>query len=106
MTPRAFGRGFVAPLANPRGERQTENNMNTSEAISARNEIARLALNGDARYSHEAIGAPDGDINGMETEAGLPRVYRAESTSDVSVYSDGTRHVLVCDANGPIAIRL
>ena len=80
--------------------------MTTSEIITARNEIARAALNGDTRYSHEAIGAEDGDINEMETETGLPRVHRAESDSDVAVYSDGTRHILVGDANGPIAISL
>lgn len=80
--------------------------MSTQAVISSRNEIARAALNGDTRYSHEAIGADDGNINTMTAETGLPVVHRAESTSDVAVYSDGTRHVLVADANGPIAIRL
>ena len=80
--------------------------MTTEQIIKARNEIARSALNGDSRYSHEAIGDERGNINDMETEAGLPRVYRAESTDDVAVYSDGETHVLVCDANGPIAIKI
>ena len=80
--------------------------MTTSEIITARNEIARAAIDGDTRYSHEAIGAEDGDINDMEAETGLPRVHHAESDSDVAVYSDGTRHLLVADANGPIAISI
>ena len=85
---------------------KTPPKMTTSEIIAARNEIARAAINGDTRYSHEAIGADDGDINEMTAETGLPRVHRAESDSDVAVYSDGSRHVLVADANGPIAITL
>ncbi len=80
--------------------------MTTAEIITARNEIARAAINGDTRYSHEAIGADDGNINEMSAEAGLPRVHRAESDSDVAVYSDGVRHILVADANGPIAISI
>lgn len=80
--------------------------MTTTEIITRRNEIARAALDGDRRYSHEAIGADDGDINDMVAETGLPRVHCAESTSDVAVYSDGTRHAIVGDANGPIVIRL
>jgi hypothetical protein len=80
--------------------------MTTSEIINARNEIANLALAGDSRYSFDAIGAVDGDINSMETETGMTLVHRAYSDSDVAVYSDGESHVLVCDANGPIAIRV
>ena len=80
--------------------------MTTSEIISARNKIARDAFNGDTRYCHEAIGNLDGDINSMETETGLPLVHRADSDSDVAVYSDGETHVLVADARGPIAIRI
>jgi hypothetical protein len=40
----------------------------------------------------------------MADETDLPLAYRATSTSDVAVYSDGERHVLVCDAHGPISI--
>ena len=78
----------------------------TSEIITARHKIAKLALGGNARYSFDPIGDVDGDINSMATLAGLPLVYRAESDNDVAVYSNGTRHVLVCDAHGPVAIRL
>ena len=78
--------------------------MTTSEIITRRNEIANLALAGDARYSFDPIGAAADDINSMESETDLPLVYRAYSDSDVAIYSDGERHVLVCDANGPIAI--
>lgn len=74
--------------------------------VEARHAIARAALDGDPRYSHEAIGAEDGDINGMAAETGLPLVYRAESDSDVAVYSDGERWAMVADANGPVVIRL
>ena len=80
--------------------------MSTTEIITARNEIANLALAGDARYSFDAIGKSNGDINSMADETGLPLVYRAHSNNDVAVYSDGEKHVLVCDANGPIAIRV
>ena len=80
--------------------------MNTSEIIAARNEIANRALDGDTRYSHKAIGPDDGDINEMESFTGLPRVHYAENNSDVAVYSDGVRHVIVADANGPVAITL
>jgi hypothetical protein len=78
--------------------------MTTSEIITARNEIANLALAGDTRYSFDPIGETDGDINDMADETDLTLVYRATSTSDVAVYSDGERHVLVCDAHGPISI--
>lgn len=80
--------------------------MTINEIITARHQIARAAIDGDRRYSHEAIGADDGDINEMEAETGLRLVHRATSTSDVAVYSDGTTHALVADANGPIVIRL
>jgi hypothetical protein len=80
--------------------------MTLAEIIDNRQTIARAALNGDSRYTHEAIGADYGNINSMETEAGLPLVHRAENDCDVAVYSDGTQHVLVADANGPIAIRV
>ena len=42
----------------------------------------------------------------MANETDLPLVYRAYSDNDVAIYSDGEQHVLVCDANGPIAIRV
>ena len=83
---------------------EIKNNMTTSEIITARNEIANLALAGDARYSFDPIGETDGDINSMANETDMPLVYRAANTSDVAVYSDGERHILVCDANGPISI--
>ena len=85
---------------------ETKNNMTTSEIITARNEIANLALAGDARYSFDPIGESDGDINSMASETDMPLVYRAYSDNDVAIYSDGEQHVLVCDANGPIAIRV
>jgi hypothetical protein len=80
--------------------------MTTSEIIEARNEIANLALAGDSRYWFDSIGDVDGDINEMADETELPLVYRAYSDGDVAVYSDGDEHVLVCDANGLIAIRV
>ena len=80
--------------------------MTTSEIITARNEIASLALAGDSRYDFDPIGDEDNHANEMSGRLGLPRVYSAESFNDVAVYSDGTQHVLVCDANGPIAIRV
>lgn len=69
------------------------------------NRIARLALDGDPHYSHEAIGADDGDINDMESETGGRRIIRADNDSEVAVYerADGSI-VIVADANGPIAI--
>jgi hypothetical protein len=79
---------------------------NTAEIIAARHEIARDALNGDLRYSHCAIGSADGDINDMGAETGMVLVHRADSDSDVAVYANGSRNVLVADANGPVAIRL
>ena len=80
--------------------------MNLQTVIELRNEIARDALNGDSRYSHAAIGAIDGDINAMEKETGLPLKHRAESDSDAAIYSDGDRHLLVVDANGPVVISI
>jgi hypothetical protein len=70
------------------------------------NEIARAALNGDARYSHEAVGNEDGDINTMETEVGGRRIIRASSTSEVAVYDRNGALVIVADANGPVAITI
>jgi hypothetical protein len=90
----------------PSNRSRRTQNMTTSEIITARNEIARASLDGVGTYAHEAIGPDDGDINAMEDLTGLPLVHRAESNSDVAVYSDHTRHVLVADANGPIAIRI
>ena len=78
--------------------------MTTSQIIDERHKIARLALDGDTRYYFEAIGANYGDINSMAEETDLPLIYRAYSDDDVAVYSDGKKHVLVCDAHGPIAI--
>jgi hypothetical protein len=78
--------------------------LNITEIVASRNEIARAALNGDKRYIHEAIGAEGDDINEVGDGAGMPRVYRAESDSDVAVYSDGSRYILVADAHGPVAI--
>ena len=69
------------------------------------NGIARLALDGDDRYSHEAIGPVYGDINDMESETGGRRIIRAANDSEVAVYAreDGSL-VIVADANGPVAI--
>jgi len=75
-----------------------------SEVINARNCIARLALDGDARYTHDAIGDVDGDINEMAELVGLPLVWSARADDDVAVYSDGTSWALVCDCNGPVVI--
>ena len=79
----------------------------TAETITQEiaNGIARLALDGDTRYSHEAIGSEDGDINDMEVEARGRRIIRAENDGEVAVYirEDG-KPVIVADANGPVAI--
>ena len=93
-------------VQSPASTTNQNTTMSTEEIIESRNNIARLALDGDDRYSHEAIRDEYGDINDMETEISLPRVWRAQSDSDVAVYSDGTRHILVADANGPIAITI
>lgn len=71
------------------------------------NDIARAALDGDSRYSHEAIGSEDGDINAMESETGGRRIIHAGNTSEVAVYAkvDGSL-VIVADANGPVAISI
>jgi hypothetical protein len=78
---------------------------NTQNAISARNRIARLAIEGDPNYTHEAIGADDGNVNEMATLLGLPLVWRARADDDVAVYSDGENWALVADANGPVVNR-
>jgi hypothetical protein len=78
---------------------------NTQNAISARNRIARLAIEGDPNYTHEAVGADDGNVNEMATLLGLPLVWRARADDDVAVYSDGANWALVADANGPVVIR-
>jgi len=79
----------------------------TAETITQEiaNGIARLALDGDARYSLDEIGADDGDINDMESETGGRRIIRAANDSEVAVYvrPDGSL-VIVADANGPVAI--
>jgi hypothetical protein len=84
-------------------------NKITAETITQdiANEIARAALNGDIRYSHEAIGSEDGDINAMETEIVGRRIIRAANTSEVAVYArtNGSL-VIVADANGPVAISI
>lgn len=81
----------------------------TSETITqaVANNIARAALNGDSRYTMEAIGEEDGDINSMETEAGGKRIIRASNDTEVAVYelTDGAL-LIVADANGPVAIRI
>ena len=80
--------------------------MTTENAIASRNKIARAALNADPRYSFRPIGEMDDDVNDMEELTGLRLVHRITATCDVAVYSDGSRHMLVCDANGPISIAL
>jgi len=75
-----------------------------SNVINARNRIVRLALDGNARYTHDAIGADDGDINEMADLVGLPLVWSARADDDVAVYSDGTSWALVCNCNGPVVI--
>ena len=83
---------------------QTKHTAETVTQESA-NGIARLALDGDDRYSHEAIGNDDSNINGMESETGGRRIIRAENDGEVAVYirEDG-KPVIVADANGPVAI--
>jgi len=76
-------------------------NMTQTEA----NQIARLALDGDTRYSHEAVGSDDGDINGMAADLGGALVSASHCDSDVAIYDVGGEAVIVADANGPIAIR-
>ena len=77
----------------------------TRNAIATRNRIVRLALEGDPNYTHEAIGADDGNVNEMDDLVGLPLVWRARADDDVAVYSDGSLWALVADANGPVVIR-
>jgi hypothetical protein len=79
--------------------------MNILNVITDRSAIARLALDGDG-HSFDPIGGLRGDINEMEPEVGLPRVHRAYGDDDIAVYSDGTRHALVANANGPIIISI
>ncbi len=78
--------------------------MNIKTVIDTRQRIARLALDGDSRYSHEAIGADDGDVNEMAELIALPLVHSARATDDVAVYSDGNAWALVANANGPVLI--
>jgi len=75
-----------------------------SNVIDARNRITRLALDGDVHYTHEAIGADDGDVNEMADLVGLPLVWLARADDDVAVYSDGTSWALVGNCNGPVVI--
>ena len=75
-----------------------------TNVITARNRIARLALDGNVRYTHEAIGADDGNVNEMAELVGLPLIWSARATDDVAIYSDGTRWALVAYANGPVVI--
>ena len=78
--------------------------MNIQTIIDTRQRIARLALDGDSRYSHAAIGAEDGNINEMAELIALPLVHSARSTDDVAVYSDGSAWALVANAHGPVVI--
>jgi hypothetical protein len=78
--------------------------MNIKTVIDTRQRIARLALDGDSRYSHEAIGADDGNVNEMAELIALPLVHSARATDDVAVYSDGNAWALVANANGPVLI--
>jgi len=78
--------------------------MNIKTVIDTRQRIARLALDGDFRYSHEAIGADDGNVNEMAELIALPLVHSARATDDVAVYSDGNAWALVANANGPVLI--
>ena len=75
-----------------------------TNVIAARNRIARLALDGHVHYTHEAIGAEDGNVNDMAELVGMPLIWSARATDDVAIYSNGTRWALVADANGPIVI--
>jgi len=78
--------------------------MNIKTVIDTRQRIARFALDGDSRYSHEAIGADDGNVNEMAELIALPLVHSARATDDVAVYSDGNAWALVANANGPVLI--
>jgi len=75
-------------------------NMTQTEA----NQIARLALDGDTRYSHYAVGVDDGDINDMAEALGGELVTASRCDSDVAIYNVAGEAVIVADANGPIAI--
>lgn len=79
--------------------------MMTTMTQTEANLIARLALDGDMRYSHEAVGADGGDINSMAAELGGELVYASRCDSDVAIYDVAGECVLVADANGPVAIR-
>jgi len=78
--------------------------MNIKTVIDTRQRIARLALDGDSRYSHEAIGADDGNVNEMAELIALPLVWSARADDEVAVYSDGKRWALVGNCNGPVVI--
>jgi len=78
--------------------------MNIKTVVDTRNRIARLALDGHVHYTHEAIGADDGDVNEMAELIALPLVHSARATDDVAVYSDGNAWALVANANGPVLI--
>ena len=75
-------------------------NMNQENAAL----IVNLALNGDTRYSHEAIGDEGGDINEMGVQTGGVLVERTYRDTDIAIYDCGPRWALVADCNGPIVV--
>ena len=81
-------------------------NMKITMTQAEAGKITRLALDGNTRYSHEAVGADDGNINEMADELGGELVTRAEEGDDVAVYLVDGDAVIVADCNGPVAIRL
>lgn len=76
-------------------------NMNT-DPIESRSTVINDVLNtGD----FDVIGEETDDINEFSDMIGLPLVYKSQGDWDVAVYSDGSRHAWVADANGPIMVR-
>lgn len=85
------------------------NNKYTAETITQQiaSDIARAALAGDSRYNHEAIGAEDDDINGMQVDTGGRLVVRANNDSEVAVYERKNGSLaIVANANGPVEITI
>jgi hypothetical protein len=74
-----------------------------------RHSIVRAALDGDATFTHEAIGEDDADVNSFSRELGLLLIHRSRATDEPAIYvaNDGSNEwAMVADCNGPIVIRL
>lgn len=74
-----------------------------------RHSIVRAALEGDALFSHEAIGEDDADVNSFGRELGMLLIHRSRQTDEPAIYvaNDGSSDwAIVADCHGPIVIRL